>query len=472
MKVQLKFICNKEIISGEFNPGMTVLDFLRNMKELKGTKEGCREGDCGACTVLIGELSGNYINYKNINSCLLPIGDIDGKHIVSIEGLNTEGVNLFQQFLVDEGGTQCGFCTPGFVVSFTSYLLTAETFEPDLAIDYLTGNLCRCTGHPGIIRAVEDVVKILNKKEILSNRTAFLVENKLVPEYFNVVAAKLKQYQKPKTYTAYDGNKLIVSGGTDLYVQQGDVIAGKEINLIIELISDEKIKIVNDDCIVSASATVADLETSSIINNMFKDFKSTAELFGSKQIRNRATIGGNINNASPIGDMTAFFLSLNARLIIINKNQTREVLLKDFYKGYKLLDRHNDEVVSKIVFKVPHNNYKHSFEKVCRRKYLDIASVNTSLYCEVEDDKFNTVHVSAGGVGPIPLYLSRMSEFLINKEISYENIKQSIDLALTEISPISDVRGSAEYKKLLLRNLLFAHFMKLFPEVVKEEAVL
>jgi len=472
MKVQLKFICNKEIISGEFNPAMTVLDFLRNMKELKGTKEGCREGDCGACSVLVGELSGNYVNYKTINSCLLPMGDINGKHIISIEGLNIDDLNLFQQFLVDDGGTQCGFCTPGFVVSFTSYLLTADTFETEHAIDYLTGNLCRCTGHPGIIRAVEDVIKILNKKEVLSNRITFLVENKLIPEYFKVAAPKLKQIQKPQVHINYEGTKLIVSGGTDLYVQQGDVIAGKDINLITELINDEKIKIQNDECIVSASATVADLETSSIINNMFKDFKNTAELFGSKQIRNRATIGGNINNASPIGDMTIFFLSLNAKLILSGKTQTRKVFLKDYYKGYKLLDRQKDEVVSRIIFKIPQNNYKYSFEKVCRRKYLDIASVNTSFYCEVSDNKFSVVHISAGGVGPIPLYFSRMVEFLNGKEISYENIKQSIDTAITEISPISDVRGSLEYKKLLLRNLLFAHFMKLFPEVVTEEAVL
>jgi xanthine dehydrogenase small subunit len=472
MKVQLKFICNKEIISGEFNPAMTVLDFLRNMKELKGTKEGCREGDCGACSVLVGELSGNFVNYKTINSCLLPMGDIDGKHVISIEGLNIEGVSLFQHFLVEEGGTQCGFCTPGFVVSFTSYLLTADTFETESAKDYLTGNLCRCTGHPGIIRAAEDVIKILNKKEVLTDRISFLVGNKVIPEYFKVAAAKLKQMQKPKVHVNYEGVKLIVSGGTDLFVQQGDVIAGKEINLISELVNADTIKIQNDECIISASATVADLESSTIMNNMFKDFKNTAELFGSKQIRNRATIGGNINNASPIGDMTAFFLSLNAKLILSGKSQLREVLLKDYYNGYKLLDRHNDEVVSKIVFKIPSNGYKHSFEKVCRRKYLDIASVNTSFYCEVNDNKFSVVHVSAGGVGPIPLYLSKMVETLNGKVINSENIKQSIEIALTEISPITDVRGSIEYKRLLLRNLLFAHFMKLFPEVITEEAVL
>ncbi len=472
MKVQLKFICNKEIISGEFNPAMTVLDFLRNMKELKGTKEGCREGDCGACSVLVGELSGNFVNYNTINSCLLPMGDIDGKHVITIEGLNIDGVNLFQQFLVDEGGTQCGFCTPGFVVSFTSYLLTADTFNTEPAKDYLTGNLCRCTGHPGIIRAVEDVIKVLNKKEVLTDRITFLIENKLIPEYFKVAASKLKQMQKPKVHINYEGTKLVVSGGTDLYVQQGDVIAGKEINLINELINVDVIKIQNDECLISASATVADLESSSIINNMFKEFKNISELFGSKQIRNRATIGGNLSNASPIGDMTIFFLSLNAKLILSGKSHTREVFLKDFYKGYKILEKQNDEIISKIVFKIPGNNHKHSFEKVSRRKYLDIASVNTSLYCEVTDNMLSVMHVSAGGVGPVPLYLSKMVEFLNGKEITYDNIRQGIDTALTEISPISDVRGSADYKKLLLRNLLFAHFMKLFPEVVKEEAVL
>ena len=241
MKVQLKFICNKEIISGEFNPAITVLDFLHNMKELKGTKKDAEKATAEHAQYL-SVLSGNYVNYKTINSCLLPMGDIDGKHVISIEGLNIEGVNLFQQFLVDEGGTQCGFCTPGFVVSFTSYLLTADTFEVESAKDYLTGNLCRCTGHPGIIRAVEDVIKILNKKEVLSNRISFLVENKIVPEYFKVAASKLKQMQKPRTHVNYEGSKLIVSGGTDLYVQQGDVIAGKEINLITELINVELIK--------------------------------------------------------------------------------------------------------------------------------------------------------------------------------------------------------------------------------------
>lgn len=472
MKVQLKFICNKEIITGEFNPAMTVLDFLRNLKELKGTKEGCREGDCGACTVLVGELAGNFVIYKSINSCLLPIGDIDGKHLVSIEGINIEGTNMFQQFLVDNGGTQCGFCTPGFVISFASYLLTSNTFEIEAAKEYLTGNLCRCTGHKGIIRAVEEVVNILNRKEINTNRISFLVENKLIPEYFNIVASKLKQIQKNKLVHSYDYTKQLVAGGTDIYVQKGEVIASAEISLASEIISDEKIKVVDDLCVITSTATVEDMETSTIINNIFPDFKKIAEQFGSKQIRNKATIGGNINNASPIGDMTIFFLALNAKVHLLGKGVTREVFLKEYFKEYKVLNKNTDELMTKVTFKIPNNKYKFSYEKVCRRHFLDIASVNTSIYSEVKDGMFKELHISAGGVAPIPLYLAKTVEYLNGKEVSLENIQNAVVISLEEISPITDSRGSVEYKKLLLRNLLYAHFIKLFPEIVKAEVLL
>lgn len=472
MKVQLKFICNKEIITGEFNPAMTVLDFIRNMKELKGTKEGCREGDCGACTVLVGELAGNFVIYKNINSCLLPMGDIDGKHLVTIEGINIEGLNLFQQFMVDNGGTQCGFCTPGFVISFTSFLLSANTFDVGTAKEYLTGNLCRCTGHQGIIRAVEEVLKILNKKEIHSNRISFLIENKIIPEYFNVVASKLKQIQKSKVMHSFDNSKNLVSGGTDIYVQKGDVITNAEICLLSEIISDEKIKVVDDECVISASSTVADMETSSIINNIFPDFKKIAEQFGSVQIRNKATAGGNINNASPIGDMTIFFLALNAKVYLLGKGVSREVLLKEYFKGYKMLNKNTDEVMTKISFKIPKNSFKFNYEKVCRRHYLDIASVNTSFYSEEADSKFTVLHISAGGVSPIPLYLTKTVEFLTGKEINTDNLRSAVNISLEEITPITDSRGSLEYKKLLLRNLMYAHFIKLFPEVMKEEVMI
>jgi xanthine dehydrogenase small subunit len=271
---------------------------------------------------------------------------------------------------------------------------------------------------------------------------------------------------------SYDSSKVLVSGGTDLYVQIGEELSNKDFSLLSEIICDEKIKVIDDECIISSSATVEDLESSTIINNIFHDFNQFAEQFGSVQIRNKATVGGNINNASPIGDMTIFFLALNAKIFLLGKGVHREILLKDYFKGYKLLDRNSDEIMTKISFKIPKNNFRFSFEKICRRFYLDIASVNTAFYSEVTDRKFTELHISAGGVAPIPLYLTKTGEYLKGKEVSADNLQYALKICLEEISPITDSRGSAEYKRLLLRNLLQVHFIKLFPEVIKEEVIL
>jgi len=155
VKKKIGFICNEHNIITEIHPAFTVLDFLRKNLSLTVTKEGCREGDCGACTVLVGELAGDKVIYKTMNSCLLPLGSINGKHIVTIEGLNGDGLSPIQNFMVEEGGTQCGFCTPGFIISMTGYFLANETYDQDGAINSLDGNICRCTGHghPGGLSA-------------------------------------------------------------------------------------------------------------------------------------------------------------------------------------------------------------------------------------------------------------------------------------------------------------------------------
>ena len=206
---------------------------------------------------------------------------------------------------------------------------------------------------------------ILKKKEVHSDRLKFLSDNKLIPEYFGLVASKLKQIAKTKSLHSYDGVKQIVSGGTDIYVQKGETILNIDISLISEMFSDEKVKIFGDDCVVSAAASVADLESSAIFNRMFPDFKNIAELFGSRQIRYRATVGGNINNASPIGDLTIFFLSLNAKITLLAKGISREIFLKDYFKGYKTLDKNADEIMTKLTFRIPVSTIKNSFEKVC-----------------------------------------------------------------------------------------------------------
>jgi xanthine dehydrogenase small subunit len=206
------------------------------------------------------------------------------------------------------------------------------------------------------------------------------------------------------------------------------------------------------------------------MNKQFPDIKKYFILFGSLPIRNRATLGGNIVNASPIADMTSFFLALNSKLHLIGLNNvSREVQLRDFYLGYKTLDKKPEEIIQYVSFRLPSVNSFFSFEKVSRRKYLDIASVNTSMLIETDNEIITDIHISAGGVAPIPIYLAKTRNFLMNKNIDHNNIAEAARIALSEISPITDARGSVQYKKLLLRQLLFAHFLKLFPLKVNYE---
>jgi len=473
---KISFICNDLEINTGIHPATTVLDFLRKTLFLTGTKEGCREGDCGACTVLIGELSGNEVIYKTVNSCLLPIGSVVGKHVVSIEGLNVDGLSPVQLAMVEEGGTQCGFCTPGFIISLSAYFLNNKIYDHSEAIESLDGNICRCTGHTAIKRAAVRSVDYFNN---LKGESLFSAG--LLPSYFSDIPNRLIGL-KSKIASNGDSERTTqyrIGGGTDLFVQKWEDIYKSDVNFISNNGNEEKIYISGNECFVNASATVSDLMNSELLLKYFPDIKQYFALFGSLPIRNRATIGGNIVNASPIADMTSFFLALNSKLHLIGDNSAptqqgkdslgREVLLRKFYLGYKTLDKKPEEIIRTISFKLTTTNSLFSYEKVSRRTYLDIASVNTSLYIESNNDIIKEIHISAGGVAPIPLYLSKTRDFLLNKKVDSKLVPEAAKIAISETSPITDARGSVQYKKLLLRQLLFAHFLKLFPILVNYE---
>jgi len=465
MKNQIKFICNNETVDDSVHPGLSLLDYLRKELHLTGTKEGCREGDCGACTVLIGELNGNTVKYHSVNSCLFPIGDANGKHIVTIEGLRDENLSIVQQSFVDEWASQCGFCTPGFIVSLTGYFLSNEKFDLDEAVESMDGNICRCTGHSSIIRAAKKSTELISSR--ITNHTDHLnalIKTGLIPSYFNEIPQKLKDIKtKQLAESEKTSPAFYISGGTDLFVQRWEDILNSEVKLSSSNGVSSEIKKENGKCFIGARATVSDFMNSQIIAKHLPSLKENLKLFGSLPIRNRATIGGNIVNASPIADMTNILIALDSTIHLTSK---RSILLKDFYKGYKTLDLNKGELIINVSFDLPAKNSFFNFEKVSQRTYLDIASANSSIYLELNDNVISKVHISAGGVAPIPLCLSKSSEFLTGKGINYSNISQATEIAMSEISPITDARGTAEYKSLLLRQLIFAHFIKLFPEKI------
>ena len=470
MKQKLSFILNNSSITVEENPAKTLLDFIRIDAGLKGTKEGCREGDCGACTVLLGEIENGKLKYKSINSCLLPIGNVDGKHIVTIEGLNNDALTPVQKEFNHEGASQCGFCTPGFVNSLTGYVIENSELNKEKAKEALSGNICRCTGYASINRATENIVEKINKLSLDSTeRIESLVAENILPEYFSTIKLRLSELLDNNNFNS--SHTIQIGGGTDLFVQKPTSLLNENVSFIKHLALTH-IDVIDDKIHIGAGVTIEQFKNSNIITKYYPMLSEQLKLFASLPIRNSATIGGNIVNASPIGDSTSIFLALDSSLELNLDGKKREIKLNNFYKGYKNIDLKENEFVEKIIFKLPSITTLFNFEKVSKRTHLDIASVNTSINIDFRNNTVHTAFISAGGVSPIPLLLEEATQFLIGKSIDNKILSKMIDIAITEISPISDIRGSSEYKTLLFTQLLKAHFIKLFPQSIIVEELL
>lgn len=461
----IEFILNEQLIKTSLPPGSTVLDFVRYHKRLMGTKIGCREGDCGACTVLVGDFENEKLVYRSMTSCLMPLANANGKHIVTVEGINMKDLSPVQQAMVDTNGTQCGFCTIGFVMSFTGFVLHDTDKTYDKAVECVDGNICRCTGYKSIERAAAVISEQISDKPNTAT-IDWLVKNEFIPAYFTDIKARLLALKSSLQSNGAATDGLTIGGGTDLNVQKHHVVKKSALNNVFDTQSLKGIRIVNNQCIIGASVTVTEFAESKQIQELFPGLKQHIKLVSSTPIRNMATLAGNLVNASPIGDMTVFLLALDATVVF---NSNRSIKLKDFYKGYKQLDKRADEIITQIIFDVPAANAVFNFEKVCKRTYLDIASVNAACLISSDDDEtIKDIHLSAGGVAPYPKYLSNTITFLKNKKPTPAILKEAITIMNDEIAPISDARGTADYKRLLLRQLFLAQFTLLNASVLEE----
>jgi xanthine dehydrogenase small subunit len=478
----VKFVLNNKLIRSDDPPATILLDLIRYREYLSGTKIGCREGDCGACTILIGELKGDTLVYRSATSCLTPVGNVHGKHVVSIEGLNfDDDLNFLQQAICDEGASQCGFCTPGFIVSMAGFCLSDKAPTQAAAIAAVDGNICRCTGYKSIERALARLTALLSTRTS-TGALDFAVSHKIIPGYFKGIPHRLAELSlepngvlrsQPTTPLPEDAtpNPLFLGAGTDLYVQQPERMVQSHTVFLNTNPRLKKITESADGIQMGGGVTVTQLLESPVIRRAFPHFGHYAKLIASTPIRNIATIAGNLANASPIGDLSIFFLALDARLTLTDGATRRSVPLNKFFKSYKVLDKTPAEYIEYIHIGHPRPDTWFNFEKVSKRTCLDIASVNTAIQLTLDGDRIVKAHLSAGGVGPIPLYLQKTSQLLAGKTPSAETVITAVDRALTEISPISDVRGTAEYKRLLLGQLIKAHFITLFHHLPEEEWV-
>ena len=465
----IEFILNNKKITTSANKSMTLVDFIRQNRNLKGTKIVCREGDCGACTVLVGEVAdNNSIKYHTITSCISPLANVQGKHIVTVEGLNISNkLNQIQQSIKDNYASQCGFCTPGFVVAMANYCLNNNAQTEQQMLDAISGNICRCTGYVSIINSAKALVeksKSKGKKYTLQQ----LITHNYIPAYFEETPTQLKIINKAKHQVT---GKKIIAGGTDLYVQQADTLLQTTNLRYITLEHSQNIMLEKDECSISGLATVADLFHDKRLQKRIPNLQQYLRLLSSEAIRNMATIAGNFVNASPIGDMSVIFLALDAQLLIAHQDNSRKVALKSFFLDYKKIDLFDGESIAKLWFKLPTEKSYFNFEKVSKREHLDIATVNSAIHIKVDENIISRIDLSVGGVAAIPKYLTETCKYLKHKEITAETILNAITIMNKEISPISDVRGTAQYKRLLANQLVKAHFIKLFPELIQFQQV-
>lgn len=474
---KISFILDNKIVQIDFvkskySPTTTVLQYLRDLPGHKGVKEGCNEGDCGACTVVIAEPGNNEkLQYKAYDSCLLFIPMLHGKQLITVENLgNSNNLHPVQQAMVETDGSQCGFCTPGFVMSMFAIYKQFLTPSPEDINDALTGNLCRCTGYRPILEATKkacvhkgidhftakesEILKLLN--EINKTKSISIETNK--QKYFVPFTKRdaLKFRQK-------NPSAIIINGATDIALQ---VTKKKEtLHEIIDLsqVSDLK-KIKRNKSKIEFGSGVPIEEVKNTCQNTIPAIYEMLSVFGSKQVRNKATLGGNIGSASPIGDTLPVLMAHDARVIVENLKQKREIKLTEFITGYRQTQLAADELITRIIIPIPDKKTIYKSYKISKRKDLDISTVSGGFKLKLNKNIVENISLYYGGMAATTKDSTQASGFLIGKEWNRENIEKAIEFIQQDFIPISDARAFADARKIMAGNLL----MKFWSETCKK----
>lgn len=456
----LELMINSEVVKvASAKADTMLLNYLREQKQMTGSKEGCASGDCGACTVVLVSLEGDNVNYRQINACITPIHSLHGKQVVTVEHLK-QGNQLHpvQQIVVDKHGTQCGFCTPGFVMSL--YALSKQTEKPQHPADFLAGNLCRCTGYGPLIEAANTIATT----EIEDPLSAEIESVKAWMK--SVQPLESAQYIKPTTRQslakarAEHPNAKLIAGGTDLSLE-----VTQQLKSIPELID-----ISNVDDLLGISETTSGWRIGAAVpmnivhEFMKKHFPTTDEVIerlGSLTIRHRATLGGSLGHASPIGDIAPLLMSLQGRIELDDGVNKTLYAPEDYITGYRETLIKPNQWISAIHLPRLAPNQLHAIYKVSKRYEDDIATVTLAINMTIGSDKrVKSCIISAGGVAAKSVRLFELEKVFVGHSLTQPIVNKARQKVTRVIHPLSDVRGSAEYRVKLVQNLLQRFYLE------------
>ena len=477
----LRFVRRGEVVDvGNVPPERTVLELLRDGLGCTGTKEGCGEGDCGACTVVLGQIEGGALRLRAINSCIRLAHSIDGMALWTVEDLAGEDGRLHpaQEAMVQCHATQCGFCTPGFVMSlfglYHNHLSRGERITRTLAVEALSGNLCLCTGFRPILDAAQmmgslppvrlDTAGLLSKLELLANT---------LPAQETDSAYKL-----PRTLAellqarAANHAAQLVAGCTDvgLWVTKQH----RQFNAIIDLTRVPELRRIDDQpnhLMIGAAVTLADAFAALVAGRpQLRDFASR---FAGLLVRNSGTLGGNIANGSPIGDAMPLLIALGAQIVLVSQRGRREMPLENLYTGYRQNVMAVDEVLAFI--KVPKPEGPHPVPvpsplwaggadkgwldflrvyKISKRFDDDISTVCLAINLHIKQGAVARASIGAGGVAAMPVRASQTEAFLTGRPWTLATVQQAMAVLRAEFTPLSDMRASSAYRTEVLGSLL------------------
>jgi xanthine dehydrogenase small subunit len=473
----LRFLLGEKAVEvKDFDPQTTVLDWLRIQALRMGTKEGCAEGDCGACTVVVGELQGDSIRYRAFNACILLLATLDGKQLITVEDLASGGLHPVQRALVDHHGSQCGFCTPGFVMSLFA-MVHDEAWKPGgagrAAIDEgLAGNLCRCTGYAPIVRAAEEVLAepvddrfSASREQTVSALGAMRRNHGLQLEHEGRRFYAPRSIDELCQLLARHPDAVLLAGGTDV-----GLWITKQLRILRTLIHTanvpelHRLGINEGQTCLEIGAAVSYTDAMEPLCALYPDFRPLLSRLGAVQVRNAGTIGGNIANGSPIGDMPPPLIALGARLVLRSVAGRRELDLEDFFIGYGKQDLRAGECVEQVLLPLPdpeaHTDLHFRVYKLGKRFDQDISAVCAAFALRLKGEIVQSIRICYGGMAAVPARARKTESVILGARWSQEIIDHAMAAMAKDYQPLTDWRAGREYRMLASQNLLQRFYLE------------